>query len=383
MSRVAPRRRAKATLVPLLLGLVGALVVLAVLAPVSMDAVPADAPRRPPAGSARAVLRRVPDGIWQTWRGRRFLVVLGVPSVDSPPHRRRRDLQRASWLRYAGVATRANNFTGEMLVLFVLGRHFAQGYVYSPAVREEATRSQDVLTLAMNDGRPTTQKRIGGSGHWGLAAEVGTSRKSMTWYTIALRLFPHADYIAKADDDVFVRVPQFLADLHALPRRGVYWGRVMRWLPEKGNRRKVFYFVGGMCITMARDVVEAITAFKPLQRLLDSPLDSSGTAEAARFSSLNAEHEDVMLGRALYEMRQPNITFVIEKTCRFHDVHAGSNRAPVTSRSVVVHHLREAEYALLALRFTNESADTVKPVAFRRRSGPLGKVGQAQYSYDC
>ncbi|ESL11432.1 UDP-Gal or UDP-GlcNAc-dependent glycosyltransferase [Trypanosoma rangeli SC58] len=348
-----------------------------------VDAVPAEALYRLLLGSGQEVLCHIPYRTWQTWCERRFLVVLGVPSVDSPPHRLRRDLQRASWLRYVGVATRVNNFTGDMLVLFVLGRHHSQGYVYSPAVGEETAQFSDVLALAMNDGRPTTRKRIGGSGHWGLAAEVGTSRKSMMRYTTALRLFPHASYIAKADDDVFIRVPQFLADLHALPRRGVYWGRVMQWLPQKGNRSRVFYFVGGMCITMARDVVKDIAAFTPLRRLLDSSLDSSNRAEAARFSSLNAEHEDVMLGRALYEMKRPNITFVIEKTCRFHDVHTGSNKARVTSRSVVVHHLKEEEYALLALRFANESADTVKPMTFKRRSGPLGEVGQARYSYDC
>ncbi|EAN85373.1 putative UDP-Gal or UDP-GlcNAc-dependent glycosyltransferase [Trypanosoma cruzi] len=336
-----------------------------------------------PGGNEQEVLGHIPLSVRQIWRERRFPIVLGVPSVDSPPHRTRRDLQRSSWLRYVGVATRANNFTGEMLVLFALGRHFSHGYVYSQAARDEASRSHDVLMFDMNDGRPTTNKRIGGSGHWGFAAEVGTSRKSMMWYATALRLFSHAIYIAKADDDVFIRVPQFLADLHPLPRLGVYWGRVMRWMPKKGNPTEMFYFVGGMCITMARDVVEHITSFTPLRSVLDSFGNFHSKEEFDLLHSLNAEHEDLMLGRILYETRHPNITLVFENTCRFHDIHVGGNKAPLTSRSVVVHHLKEEEYAFLAKLFLNESAEMVKPMTFDRSSSPFGEVGWVVYSYLC
>ncbi|EKF39470.1 UDP-Gal or UDP-GlcNAc-dependent glycosyltransferase, putative [Trypanosoma cruzi marinkellei] len=334
-------------------------------------------------GNEEEVLGYIPQSVRQIWHERRFPIVLGVPSVDSPPHRTRRDLQRSSWLRYVGVATRANNFTGEMLVLFALGRHFSHGYVYSQAARDEASQSRDVLMFDMNDGRPTTNKTIGGSGHWGFAAEVGTSRKSIMWYATALRLFPHAIYIAKADDDVFIRVSQFLADLHTLPRLGVYWGRVMRWMITKGDPTQAFYFVGGMCITMARDVVEHITSFTPLLSVLDSFETFHSEEEFFLIHSLNANHEDLMLGRVLYETRHPNITLVFESTCRFHDIHVGGNKAPLTSRSVVVHHLKEKDYALLAQRFLNESAKTMKPMTFERSSSPFGEVGWVVYSYFC
>ncbi|KEG06115.1 putative UDP-Gal or UDP-GlcNAc-dependent glycosyltransferase [Trypanosoma grayi] len=90
-----------------------------------------------------------------------------------------------------------------------------------------------------------------------------------------------------------------------------------------------------------------------------------------------------MLGRVLYETRYPHVIFVREKVCRFHDVHVGANRAPVTSQSVVVHHLREHEYAQLAHRFHGEDRDAVTPMRFERRAGPMGVVGEALYTYNC
>ncbi|KAH9597265.1 hypothetical protein LSM04_007517 [Trypanosoma melophagium] len=359
--------------------------------------------------TASLALRHIPKAVRTTWRQYEYLVVFGIPSVDAPPHRRRRTLQRDSWMRYRGVARQANGFKAPLLVLFVLARPpplvsltpltpqsaLARGRrVYSMAAQAEAARRHDVLLLPQCDAAARTRKRSGGGGHWGLAAEVGTSAKSLAWYRLALQITPAAAYIAKTDDDVFLRVPQYIADLNTLPRRGLYWGRMMPWWPRKGKKQRVFYFAGGMCITMARDVVEHVVAYAPLQRILETPLDDNGEGEGkiknatliAYFKSLNADHEDIMIGRVLYERKHPEIIFVSEKKCRFHDVHVGANKAPITSHSVVVHHLRENEYAELLRRFSegkNSSENEVKPVSFTRIPGPLGVVGEAQYVTSC
>ncbi|ORC88717.1 UDP-Gal or UDP-GlcNAc-dependent glycosyltransferase [Trypanosoma theileri] len=354
-------------------------------------------------------LRHIRKNVRKTWQQYKYLVVLGIPSMDAPPQRRRRALQRASWLRYREVATRANGFKAPLLVLFALARPpplvsltpltpqsaLARGRrVYSMAAHAEAASRQDVLLFPQCDAAAKTRKHSGGGGHWGLAAEVGTSAKSFMWYRLALRLAPNAAYIAKADDDIFLRVPQYLADLNTLPRDGLYWGRIMPWWPRKGNKQQVFYFAGGMCITMSRDVVQHVIEYTPLQRILSTPVDEESLGEGktknatliAYFKSLNADHEDIMIGRVLYETKHPGIIFVPEKKCRFHDVHVGANKAPITAQSVVVHHLRENEYAELLRRFPeegNDSENKVKPVLFTRIPGPMGVVGEAQYVYSC
>ncbi|PWU99265.1 putative UDP-Gal or UDP-GlcNAc-dependent glycosyltransferase [Trypanosoma cruzi] len=111
-----------------------------------------------------------------------------------------------------------------MLVLYVLGRHPSHGYDYSAALLEEAAQWQDVVALPMNEGRVTRNKAIGGGGTWGEEAEIGLSQKVYMWFDLAHRLFPTARYISKGDDDMFLRVPLFVAHLRLLPRRGSTWG---------------------------------------------------------------------------------------------------------------------------------------------------------------
>ncbi|KAF8299918.1 hypothetical protein TcBrA4_0053170 [Trypanosoma cruzi] len=49
------------------------------------------------------------------------------------------------------------------------------------------------------------------------------TRKTYMWFDLAPRIFPNASYIAKGDDDIFLRVPLFVAHLRLLPRRGSTW----------------------------------------------------------------------------------------------------------------------------------------------------------------
>ncbi|EKG08755.1 UDP-Gal or UDP-GlcNAc-dependent glycosyltransferase, putative, partial [Trypanosoma cruzi] len=171
-----------------------------------------------------AALAQIPRRVVDTWSRREYLVVLGIPSTDEEVRRTRRNLQRSTCWRFPGVATRANDFTGAMLVLYVLGRHPSHGYDYSAALLEEASQWNDLVVLQMNEGRVTTNKTAGVEGYSGTEASIGISRKTYMWFDLAPRLFPNARYIAKGDDDMFLRVPLFVAHLRLLPRRGIYMG---------------------------------------------------------------------------------------------------------------------------------------------------------------
>ncbi|PWU82803.1 putative UDP-Gal or UDP-GlcNAc-dependent glycosyltransferase [Trypanosoma cruzi] len=137
-------------------------------------------PRHSRAGAADdAALAYIPRSVVDTWSRREYLVVLGIPSTDVEERRTRRNLQRTTCWRFPGVATRANDFTGAMLVLYVLGRHPSHGYDYSAAMLEEVAQWNDVVALPMKEGRSTTNKTIGSYGSWGAEADVGmTARRT-------------------------------------------------------------------------------------------------------------------------------------------------------------------------------------------------------------
>ncbi|ORC84779.1 putative UDP-Gal or UDP-GlcNAc-dependent glycosyltransferase, partial [Trypanosoma theileri] len=143
--------------------------------------------------------------------------------MDVDGRRRRRYLQRTTCWQFPGVARRANNFTGAMLVLYVLARHPSQGYEYSESLLKEVADYHDVITLSMNEGRVTSNSSILFA-KWGVEAGVGLSRKTYLWFEMALRLFPSVKYISKGDDDMFLRVPQFLTDLISMNDKIIYWG---------------------------------------------------------------------------------------------------------------------------------------------------------------
>ncbi|EKF28249.1 UDP-Gal or UDP-GlcNAc-dependent glycosyltransferase, putative, partial [Trypanosoma cruzi marinkellei] len=239
-----------------------------------------------------------------------------------------------------------------MLVLYVLARHPSHGYNYSAALLEEAAQWHDVLTTSIDEGRVTTEKVVTDSGFWGLEAEIGMSRKTYFWFDFALRLFPTVPYIAKGDDDMFLRVPQYLVDLRTLPRHETYWGVFYK----KGDLFSVS-FISGSCATLARDVAEKFVSYKPLQRLVRLPYSKEREPE---FLSLNMNHEDVMVGRVLYEMWYKDVVFFEEKPCRFHNLHGGFRVRNVTESSVVVHHILESEYELLMQRFGDDTSPSPK-----------------------
>ncbi|ORC86732.1 putative UDP-Gal or UDP-GlcNAc-dependent glycosyltransferase, partial [Trypanosoma theileri] len=82
----------------------------------SLNVTAAVKPHSPDATANNESLRYIPHSTIQTWRERDYLIVFGIPSVDIEARRRRRDLQRTTCWQFPGVARRANNFTGAMLV---------------------------------------------------------------------------------------------------------------------------------------------------------------------------------------------------------------------------------------------------------------------------
>ncbi|KAH9601073.1 hypothetical protein LSM04_009336 [Trypanosoma melophagium] len=294
-------------------------------------------------------LRYIPHTTLQTWSERDYLIVFGIPSVDIASRRSRRSLQRSTCWQFPGVARRANNFTGDMLVLYVLARHPSHGYRYSAALLKEVEAYHDVITLPMNEGRSTTKKSISGKGYWGTEAEIGMSRKTYLWFQLALRFFPVVAYIAKGDDDVFVRVPQFLSDLRSVPRRGLYMGGYYGVWRGKRAKPPNVYFIIGYCMTLARDVAEQLVTFKPVHRLVHLPYSKKRKAE---FMALNMEHEDIMVGRVLlHEIQYELLHLVKVDYCRFSNIRNDSGHSLVTSTSIVIHHLEESDYGDLMRQF--------------------------------
>ncbi|PWU91072.1 putative UDP-Gal or UDP-GlcNAc-dependent glycosyltransferase [Trypanosoma cruzi] len=305
-----------------------------------------------------AALAHIPRSAVDTWSRREYLVVLGIPSMDVEERRTRRNLQRTTCGRFPGVATRANDFTGAMLVLYVLGRHPSHGYDYSAALLEEAAQWQDVVALPMNEGRVTRNKAIGCYGTWGEEADAGMSRKTYMWFDLAHRLFSTARYIAKGDDDMFLRVPLFVAHLRLLPRRGVYMGVHMSSGPDLKRELPGYSFMVGWCYTLSRDVAEALVSFKPLRRLAYLPYSEDRYDE---FALLRFQYEDVMVAWVLENaVNYKPLVYVKVLPCHFHDARNSTGHSQVVPTSMCVHHVREDDYAALMARFGNDTSPVAR-----------------------
>ncbi|PWU83557.1 putative UDP-Gal or UDP-GlcNAc-dependent glycosyltransferase [Trypanosoma cruzi] len=305
-----------------------------------------------------AALAYIPRRVVDTWSRREYLVVLGIHSTDEEARRTRRNLQRSTCWRFPGVATRANDFTGAMLVLYVLGRHPSHGYDYSAALLEEAAQWNDVVALQMNEGRVSPEKKVGVGGYSGIEASIGMTRKTYMWFDLAHRLFPTASYIAKGDDDIFLRVPLFVAHLRLLPRRGIYMGVYVGSSLWVKDRFIDVMFMVGWCYTLSRDVAEALVSYEPLRRLAYLPYSKEREEE---FFSIHMQHEDVMVGRVLVnELNYNPMVYVEMQGCHFHDARNETGHSQVVPTSMCVHHVREDDYAALMARFGNDTSPVAR-----------------------
>ncbi|CCD15396.1 unnamed protein product [Trypanosoma congolense IL3000] len=290
-----------------------------------------------------AYLRFIPPDVVSTWKAHEFLVVMGIPSVDIDGRQRRRDLQRATWWQYNGVARQRNNFTGELLPLYLLAPHQSNGYEISESLWKEATKSHDVVILPTSDVRPSTRKRMGEGGGWGPEAQLVMSRKTYLWLQFALHMFPNASYIVKGDDDMFMHVPQYLADLRVMPRRGLYMGRMYRvnllW------KSLELVYATGACYTLSKDAAQAIVSYKPLAALLRKPYS---IWHMMQYKMMSVDDEDVMVGRVLArKIRFKGLIVVNVGRCRLHGSGKTGLFPAVTQKSVVVYHIREEDYQRL------------------------------------
>ncbi|PWU95798.1 putative UDP-Gal or UDP-GlcNAc-dependent glycosyltransferase [Trypanosoma cruzi] len=244
-----------------------------------------------------------------------------------------------------------------MLVLYVLGRHPSHGYDYSAALLEEASQWNDVVALPMNEGRVTTNKTVGQYGDWGTEVTVGLNRKVYMWFDLALRLFPNARYIAKGDDDIFLRVPLFVDHLRLLPHRGIYMGVHGGSSLWENDRSIDVFFMIGWCYTLSRDVAEALLSYEPLQRLAHA-INATAVAEEFKMFYTN---EDVMVGRVLVnELNYKPLVYVKVLPCHFHDARNGTGHSQVVPTSMCVHHVLEDDYAALMARFGNDTSPVVR-----------------------
>ncbi|EKF27140.1 UDP-Gal or UDP-GlcNAc-dependent glycosyltransferase, putative, partial [Trypanosoma cruzi marinkellei] len=226
-----------------------------------------------------------------------------------------------------------------MLVLYVLGRHPSHGYEYTAALLEEAAQWNDVVALPMNEGRVTTNKTIGSYGSLGDEADVDATRKTYMWFDLALRLFPTARYITKGDDDIFLRVPLFVAHILLLPRRGIYMGVHIGTSSFENKGLPGSTFMVGWCYTLSRDVAEALVSYKPLRRLAYLPYSKERDHE---FALLRFHYEDNMVGWVLEkEVKYQPMVYVKVLDCHFHDARNGTGHSLVVPTSMCVHHVRE------------------------------------------
>ncbi|KAF8305283.1 putative UDP-Gal or UDP-GlcNAc-dependent glycosyltransferase [Trypanosoma cruzi] len=305
-----------------------------------------------------AALAYIPRRVVDTWSRREYLVVLGIPSTDDEARRTRRNLQRSTCWRFPGVATRANDFTGAMLVLYALGRHPSHGYDYSAALLEEASQWNDVVVLPMNEGRVSPKKKVGVGGYSGIEAEIGMTRKTYMWFDLVPRIFPTASYIAKGDDDIFLRVPLFVAHLRLLPRRGIYMGYHAGHSFSVNKSFIHVAYMAGYCYTLSRDVAEALVSYEPLRRLAYLPYSKERNDE---FALLGFLYEDAMVGLVLEkEVKYKPMVYVKVLGCHFHDARNGTGHSQVVPTSMCVHHVREDDYAALMARFGNDKSPVAR-----------------------
>ncbi|KAG8349088.1 putative UDP-Gal or UDP-GlcNAc-dependent glycosyltransferase [Trypanosoma vivax] len=304
--------------------------------------------------SDKKALQYIPPETLQTWRGRDFLVALGIPSPDNDERRERRFLQRDSCWTYKGVATARNKFTGDMIVLYVLAQHPQHDYKYSKELEAEAREWQDVIALPIHEGRVSTNKKVGEVAHWGIDAEIGMSRKVFLWFDMAFRILPKVSYISKGDDDAFYHAPQYVVDMRTLPRQRIYWA--FHW---RINPKDPFNFGRGLLYTLSRDVAQKFITYEPIRRLVHVPFTIDRKQE---FTSLIMEYEDAMVGRAISRLKIDDLIYVNESCCRFIILNGGECKAPQNNDFVVVHGVEGQGYKDLMERFSHYT--TPVPVKF-------------------
>ncbi|CAD2219764.1 hypothetical protein, conserved [Angomonas deanei] len=238
-----------------------------------------------------------------------YLLVHGIPTPDSD-RRSLRNAQRDTFLRYKGAATRRNGFRGRILFLYVLAAHHSTTeslqvtdyrdatvvsggdeslrpvtpptglYTTSFAV-EESLKYLDVLWLPhFRDARPTTAKKVGQEGDWGIETEVGMTHKLITYMLYASYQFPDVPFISKGDDDAFYKIPQIVIELESMQaemnsfnnQSKRYRVKYAEWGALKRNGDGYQLFTQGFFFLVSGSLLKLFTAeLPPLVRRAKTP----------------------------------------------------------------------------------------------------------------
>ena len=160
---------------------------------------------------------------------RPVLGVIGVFTVDDGNRRLLRDEIRATWLSTAFLRQGGSVPRSQRLTARFVARGAGPG---ASALRAEALVSKDFVFLDANAS---------------LARGLGPLLTLLEWWACATVAWPSAQYIGKADDDVWIDMPAVSAHIHAthtilharhrgtaiVPR--IYWGlfETFHWMSEE------------------------------------------------------------------------------------------------------------------------------------------------------
>ncbi|GET85453.1 phosphoglycan beta 1,3 galactosyltransferase [Leishmania tarentolae] len=281
------------------------------------------------------------------------------------------------------------------------------GYIChaSSALWQEALTHRNAVWIdMMTDRRPTTNKRLGEDGKWGLPVEVGMSQKLILWLAYAYHAFADVPFIIKGDDDSYLKVPQFLSDVRYVmsgmesrqpppPPRDwesgelaesrvaggssimggdgrnswraplladqaecVYWGSLRHHLHTQFN--------AGMLFMLHRRVVQALLEPKSNENRLDiARLAAEDFTKkwVAAYQRIMFHHEDILMGLQIYGALprvkelcpHGRLWYVKEWYARFHDIHVGRTHN-VTWSTVVAHRCRPSDAYYLHYYFREE-----------------------------
>ncbi|KAK7199220.1 phosphoglycan beta 1,3 galactosyltransferase 4 [Novymonas esmeraldas] len=203
----------------------------------------------------------------------------------------------------------------------------------STALWQEALRHRNSVWIDMvTDLKPNSGKKIGMAMSWGIPTEVGMSQKVITWLNYAYTAFPDVPYIMKGDDDMYLKVPQYLSDMR-YARGGIDRARnLTAEIPHGGvvpvtevvhDNEECLYRVwrlftlrtaygNGVGYALDRRLIQAsINLFDQsnaeLLQLLTMPYNSS--LDKA-YLSLAMQFEDVLVGRQVRDR-----TEAVQKMC--------------------------------------------------------------------
>ncbi|KAF8304563.1 putative UDP-Gal or UDP-GlcNAc-dependent glycosyltransferase [Trypanosoma cruzi] len=318
-----------------------------------------------------AALAYIPRSVVDTWSRREYLVVLGIPSTDVEERRTRRNLQRTTCWRFPGVATRANDFTGAMLVLYVLGRHPSHGYDYSAAMLEEVAQWNDVVAAANERGPVRRQQnnwflRLLGCGSGcrydparrtcGLTLRSACSLPRVTLQRVMMIYSSVCRYSLVTC--AFCRAEGSTWDTTLVPPVLGTWACQVTRLCLAGATP---------CRGMWR---RRWVSYKPLRRLAYLPYSKERDHE---FALLQFHGEDSMVGYVLEnEVKYHPLVYVKVLPCHFLDARNETGHSQVVPSMMCAHHVREEDYAALMARFGNDtspvarveriSEDTIYPI---------------------